>query len=61
MPQLNIKTDTSVHLKVGNLIKDTHDYIRSNFVFVLCIFAVNMVYMLCFKTIEGGISNPLSI
>ena len=29
--------------------------------FLLCIFVVNMAYMLVFKSLEGGLSNPLSI
>lgn len=61
MPKLTKKNNVVIHLHVGELLRETQAYIRSNFRFALCIFAVNMVYMLCFKTLEGGISNPLSI
>ena len=55
------KKDEIIHINVGMLLKETQAYIHNNFTFVLCVFLVNMVYMLCFKTLDGGISNPLSI
>lgn len=61
MPQLTKKENISIHLKVSEILQDTQSYIRDNFMFVVCVFAVNMVYMLCFKSLEGGITNPLSI
>ena len=61
MPQLTKKTDKIIHLSIPELLRETQLYIRGNFRFVLCVFLINMVYMLCFKTLEGGISNPLSL
>lgn len=61
MPQITKKKDEIIHINVGMLLKETQAYIHNNFTFVLCVFLVNMVYMLCFKTLDGGISNPLSI
>ena len=61
MPQMTKKTNPIIHLNVKEILHEANTYICENFQFALCIFAVNMVYMLCFKTLEGGISNPLSI
>ena len=61
MPQLTKKINLVINLNVKEILREANAYIRDNFTFSLCIFAVNMVYMLCFKALDGGISNPLSI
>lgn len=61
MPNLTVKKDKKINLSVREILHEANVYIKENFEFSVCIFAVNMVYMLVFKTLEGGISNPLSI
>lgn len=61
MPQLTKKINPIIKMNVGDILREANAYIKGNFLFALCIFAVNMVYMLCFKLLDGGISNPLSI
>lgn len=61
MPQLTKKTNLKIKMHAKDILQEANVYIKNNFLFVLCIFAVNMVYMLCFKSLEGGVSNPLSI
>ncbi|MBP1531888.1 MAG: hypothetical protein ILA52_00105, partial [Alphaproteobacteria bacterium] len=55
------KKNPVLHIDLKKLGWDTWSYIKDNMLFVLCIFAVNMVYMLMFMAIPGGIANPLSI
>lgn len=61
MPRLTKKNNPILHLDLQQLSLDTWKYIKDNMLFVLCIFAVNMVYMLMFMAIPKGIANPLSI
>lgn len=61
MPQLTKKTNPIIRMSVAEILAESNRYIKENLTFVLCVFAVNMVFMLFFKTLEGGISNPLSI
>ncbi|MBQ8481584.1 MAG: hypothetical protein IJ532_03535 [Alphaproteobacteria bacterium] len=61
MPQMTKKINPVIHLNVKEILHEANTYIFENSRFTLCVFAVNMVYMLCFKCLEGGISNPLSI
>lgn len=61
MPQLTKKIKPEIHLNIGRVLKESALYVRRNPKFILCLFTVNMVYMLFFKTIDGGISNPLSV
>lgn len=60
MPEMT-KKSSPIKLNVVQIFKEANHYIASNVRFMLCIFAVNMVYMLIFKHLLGGISNPLSI
>lgn len=44
-----------------HILCEANRYIFHNPLFVLAVCAVNMVYMLCFKAIPGGIQNPLFV
>lgn len=61
MPAFSISQNPIIHLHVLPLLKQVHLYIASNPLFVLCIFITNMVFMLIYKAIPGGIVNPISI
>ena len=61
MPELQRKKQKIIHMNVWNICKESLYYLWQNKIFMLCVFAVNMVFMLLFKSLDGGISNPLSI
>lgn len=61
MPKLKKKENPIIHIHILSLLKEVNSYIFANPLFSLCIFVVNMLYMLIYKSIENGISNPLSI
>lgn len=60
MPALQKKENNIIKLNVWELISETNRYIIENPQFSLCIGVVNMVFMLFFKSLNGGIANPLS-
>ena len=61
MPQLNLKKNKIIKMDFRDIFADANHYIASNKIFVLCVCAVNMVYMLCLKAIPGSMQNPISI
>lgn len=61
MPQLTPKKKKIIHMNFLRIFREANRYIAANKMFVLCIFVVNMVYMLCLKAIPDGIQNPISI
>lgn len=61
MPELTPVKEKKLHLHIGHLLKSSLFYIMANPLFCLCVFTANLAYMLLFKAIHGGISNPLSI
>ncbi len=61
MPKLTPKENPKIIMSVSSLMHGVNHYIVENKLFTLCIFVVNMAYMLVFKSLEGGLSNPLSI
>lgn len=61
MPQeLKIK-NAPIILNVSEILRDSCYFIVKNPRFIVCLFAVNMVFMLLLKILPGGISHPLSI
>ena len=61
MPRLKKKENPIIHIHIFPLLKEVNSYIIANPLFSLCIFVVNMCYLLVFKSIENGLSNPLSM
>ncbi|MBR2137330.1 MAG: hypothetical protein IJ852_05175 [Alphaproteobacteria bacterium] len=61
MPALTSVKNPLIHLSVSTLLKQVNSYIVSNPLFVTCIFMTNMAFMLLYKSIPGGIVNPISI
>ena len=61
MPKLETKKKQTLHMDFRNILRKANHYIVSNPMFVLSVFAVNMVFMLLMKAIPNGIQNPLSI
>ncbi len=61
MPKLTQKKTTRLHMNFRYILRDANRYIANNPTFILCICAVNMVYMLCMKAIPNGIQNPLFV
>lgn len=61
MPQLTPKKKKTIRMNVWRILRDANRYIANNWMFVLCICVVNMVYMLLLKAIPNGIQNPISI
>ena len=61
MPKLTAKKKTALHMDFRYIFRKANHYIISNPLFVLSVFAVNMVFMLLMKAIPNGIQNPLSI
>ena len=55
------KDNKRVILSVREILHDTGRFIVKNPRFIICLFVVNMVFMLILKMLPGGISNPLSI
>ncbi len=61
MPKMTKKNKPKIKLSVRHLIASTNKYIKENPLFVLCLVVINMVFMLVFKSIPNGISNPISL
>ncbi|MBQ8671638.1 MAG: hypothetical protein IJ525_03855 [Alphaproteobacteria bacterium] len=62
MPKnMTLKQEKKLHLRAQKIFKEANRFLVTNFRFVSCVFIINMIYMLVFKAIIGGISNPLSI
>ena len=61
MEQQNPKNNKSIKLNVKEIFHDVWHYIVQNPRFITLLFATNMAFMLLFKAIPGGITNPLSI
>lgn len=61
MPQLKKKENPLIKIHLRQFLRETNTYIVENPLWTLCIFVVNMSFMLVFMSLEGGISNPLSI
>lgn len=61
MPQLTMNENKRITLNVREIFRDTGRYMIQNPQFIICLFVVNMVFMLIIKSIPGGISNPFSI
>ena len=58
---MTLKQEKKLHLRAQKIFKEANRFLFTNFRFVSCVFIINMIYMLVFKAIIGGISNPLSI
>ena len=61
MPRMTPKENPQKKMFIAPLLREVNKYMRENKMFTLCVFVVNMAYMLIFKSIDGGIANPLSI
>ena len=61
MPKMTPKENPKITMYVGAIFRAANRYIADNKLFTLCVFVVNMAYMLTFKSIDGGLSNPLSL
>ena len=61
MPKMTPKENPQIKIFVRSIIHSANAYILENKLFSLSVFVVNLAYMLVFKSIEDGISNPLSI
>lgn len=61
MPKMTPKENPQIKIFVRSIIHSANAYILENKLFSLSVFVVNLAYMLVFKSIDGGISNPLSI
>lgn len=61
MPQMTPKKNPQIKMHISSIIREANTYMLENKMFTLCVFVVNLAYMLVFKSIDGGISNPLSI
>ena len=55
------KKQQNLKMSIGNILSASCKYIRYNAEFCVCLFVVNMVFMLVIKNIPSGISNPLSL
>lgn len=60
MPKLKNK-QPQLKMNFVHILRSSMDYIRYNKKFCCCIFVINMVFMLTFRIIPSGISNPLSL
>ena len=61
MPKMTPKENPQIKIFVRSIIHSANAYILENKLFSFSVFVVNLAYMLVFKSIDGGISNPLSI
>lgn len=61
MSNLTQNENKNVILNVREILRDTGNFIIKNPRFILCLFVVNMVFMMALKVLPGGISHPLSI
>ncbi len=61
MPKMTLKTDKVIRLDPLKVLMNAVMYIKSNWLFCLSVFVANWAYIVLFKMIPGGISNPLSI
>lgn len=61
MPKMTPKENPKITMYVSAIFREANCYIAENRLFTLCVFVVNMAYMLTFKSIDGGLSNPLSL
>ncbi|MDO4161530.1 MAG: hypothetical protein Q4D80_00800 [Pseudomonadota bacterium] len=61
MPRLTPKKNPQIKMYVLPLIRSANRYMAENKLFTLCVFVVNLAFMLVFKSLDGGIANPLSI
>lgn len=55
------KKQKKLRLRPIQLLANALAYVVANPLFCLCLFVANMAYMLLFRAIHGGISNPLSL
>lgn len=55
------KENKSIVLNVGKILHDAGSFIVKNPRFIICLFVINMVFMLALKMLPGGMSHPLSI
>ena len=61
MPELKTAKNKIIRLNPLHLLKEAWLYVLANPLFCLCLAVANLAYMLLFKSIHGGISNPLSL
>lgn len=61
MPKLATKKKINIKMRALKIFRAANKYIIANQLFVLCVFAVNMAYMLLLKAIPDGIRNPLFV
>jgi len=61
MPQLTVKKNPQLKMDFLYIFSEVNHYITSNFMFVLCVCAVNMVYMLLLKVLPNGVQSPLFV
>ena len=58
---MTMKKRPLIKMRAGRIFYETGRYILSNPLFILCVFVVNMVYMLLLKAIPRGIQNLLFV
>lgn len=61
MPELKKKEVPVIRMDVPQILRQANAYILHDPVVSLCVFAVNMVFMLLFKSIPEGVANPLCL
>jgi len=62
MPRnMTFKKEKKLHFRALKIFREANRFIISNFRFVVCVFVINMIYMLALKLLNGGIAHPLSI
>ena len=61
MTELKTAKNGIIHLNPLRLLASAWLYVVANPLFCLCLLVTNWAYLLIFKAIHGGISNPLSL
>lgn len=61
MPKTTKKITPQIRMNVREIIAQSNAYIRENKQFTLCVFSVNLAFMLLLKALPDGVSSPLSI
>ena len=61
MPQLEQKKNAIIRLNPFSILWSALVYIRANWLFCLSVFVANLAYILLFKSIPHGMTNPLSL
>ena len=61
MPKLTPKKKSNIKMNALRILRAANHYVLLNPLFILCVFAVNMAYMLLLKAIPNGVQNPLFV